>query len=49
MSNIEKAAVERNCTVIMLTSSIHRKEAHKFYESVGFRGDVAKGFRKYLI
>jgi GNAT superfamily N-acetyltransferase len=48
MAGIEKVAIEKNCSFMMLISRMHRKEAHKFYESVGFSGDVAKGFKKYL-
>lgn len=48
MDRIHEIEVEKDCTYIMLISRIHRKGAHKFYESVGFSGDVAKGFKKYL-
>jgi ribosomal protein S18 acetylase RimI-like enzyme len=48
MDGIEKVAVEKNCSFMMLISRMHRKGAHKFYEAVGFSGDVAKGFKKYL-
>ncbi|MGL5352471.1 MAG: GNAT family N-acetyltransferase [Clostridium sp.] len=48
MDKINEVAIQKDCTFIMLISRIHRKGAHKFYESVGFSGDVAKGFKKYL-
>lgn len=48
MDNIEKIAVEKNCSFMMLISRIHRKEAHKFYESSGFGGDIVKVFKKYI-
>ena len=48
MDRMEAIARENECTVMMLISSMHRKEAHLFYESIGFSGDVGKGFRKYL-
>ena len=48
MNYIDKVAIENECTYIMLLSRMHRKEAHLFYESVGFSGDAAKGFKKYL-
>jgi Acetyltransferases len=48
MEEIEKNAVKRNCSFMMLLSRMHRKGAHKFYESVGFDGDAARGFKKYL-
>lgn len=47
MNYIDKVAIENECTYIMLLSRMHRKEAHLFYESVGFSGDAAKGFKKY--
>lgn len=48
MEYIDKVAIENECTYIMLLSRMHRKEAHLFYESVGYSGNVAKGFKKYL-
>ncbi|MBL4932162.1 GNAT family N-acetyltransferase [Clostridium paridis] len=48
MEEIEKNAVKRDCSFMMLLSRKHRKGAHKFYESVGFDGDAARGFKKYL-
>ena len=37
-------ARERNCYKVMLLSSKHRKEAHVFYEGLGFRSDEKTGF-----
>lgn len=37
-------ARERNCYKVMLLSSAERKDAHAFYESLGFEGDRKKGF-----
>lgn len=48
MMNIEKVAIEKGCSSIMLVSGMHRIWAHKFYESVGYKGDAVKGFKKYL-
>ncbi len=39
---------ERKCTRIILLSNDHRKEAHAFYESMGFDGTGKVGFVKYL-
>lgn len=39
---------ERKCTRIILLSNDHRKEAHAFYESLGFDGTGKVGFVKYL-
>ena len=32
------------CYKVMLLSGMQRTEAHKLYESVGFRGDIERGF-----
>jgi len=37
-------AWSRNCYKVILLSGIQRREAHAMYESVGFRGDVERGF-----
>jgi GNAT superfamily N-acetyltransferase len=37
-------AWSRNCCKVMLLSGMQRPEAHKLYESLGFRGDVERGF-----
>ncbi len=33
-----------NCYKVLLLSSMKRKEAHLFYESIGFNGNSKKGF-----
>lgn len=43
---LDVIAKENNCEYTILVSSGYRKNAHKFYESVGFTEDV-RGFRKY--
>lgn len=48
MSFIEEFARTRNCYFTMLVSAFSRKDAHKFYESIGYTKDVVKGFKKYL-
>jgi GNAT superfamily N-acetyltransferase len=48
MSEIERIARENDCYYSMFVSSIHRKEAHKFYESIGYSLDLVQGFKKYL-
>lgn len=45
---IEEQAREKNCYFIMLMSLIKRKEAHQFYETLGYSGNIAKGYKKYL-
>ena len=37
-------AWSRNCYKVILLSGIQRSDAHAMYESVGFRGDVERGF-----
>lgn len=43
---IERAA-ERSCTLVQLTSDKQRPEAHRFYESLGFRA-THEGFKLKL-
>ena len=45
MKTLDKFAKEKHCLYTILVSSAYRKEAHKFYESLGFTEDV-RGFRK---
>ena len=45
---IEEQAREKSCYFIMLMSLIKRKEAHQFYESLGYSANIAKGYKKYL-
>ncbi|WP_245867348.1 GNAT family N-acetyltransferase [Sporomusa silvacetica] len=45
---IEEQAREKNCYFIMLMSLIKRKEAHQFYENLGYSANTAKSYKKYL-
>ncbi|WP_088187127.1 GNAT family N-acetyltransferase [Desulfosporosinus sp. FKA] len=45
MESIDEFAKKKHCAYAILVSSAFRKEAHKFYENVGFK-DSAQGFRK---
>lgn len=45
---IEEKAREQNCYFIMLMSLMKRKEAHKFYESLGYSTNISQGYKKYL-
>lgn len=47
MTYIENYARENACNYIILVSSGFRKDAHQFYEAMGYTEDV-RGFRKYL-
>jgi ribosomal protein S18 acetylase RimI-like enzyme len=49
MLEIEKIAKERNCYYTMFVSGAQRKEAHKFYESLGYKLNEVQGFKKYLV
>lgn len=48
MNAIEEIAHERDCYYIILVSGEQRKEAHIFYESLGYRDKKVEGYRKYL-
>jgi GNAT superfamily N-acetyltransferase len=48
ISELEKIAVEKNCTQIILVTETNRINACKFYESAGYSPDLHKGFKKKL-
>jgi GNAT superfamily N-acetyltransferase len=48
MTEIERLAREQDCSLIEFCSSSKRKDAHRFYESMGYGLDVVQGFRKWL-
>jgi ribosomal protein S18 acetylase RimI-like enzyme len=48
MLEMEKIGMERNCHYIMFVSGAQRRDAHQFYESLGYKLDVVQGFKKYL-
>lgn len=48
MLTIEKMARERECYYIFFVSGAKRKEAHRFYESLGYRLDEVQGFKKFI-
>jgi predicted N-acetyltransferase YhbS len=45
MESLDEFAQEKQCAYAILVSSDFRKEAHKFYESIGYK-DGVRGFRK---
>ncbi len=47
MQHATALARERDCFRIILSSSIHRKESHRFYESLGFDA-YGCSFKRYL-
>ncbi|OPA77860.1 GNAT family N-acetyltransferase [Paenibacillus selenitireducens] len=48
MQALEQLANENDCLYIMFCSSSYRKDAHRFYESLGYKLDEVQGFRKML-
>ncbi|WP_438447175.1 GNAT family N-acetyltransferase [Gorillibacterium sp. sgz5001074] len=48
MLELERIAASRGCSYAMLVSGIHRQEAHRFYDALGYGPDRAKGFKKEL-
>ncbi len=44
---IDAVCRETNCSKIMLSSSAVRTDAHRFFVSHGYNGDLKKGFVKY--
>jgi len=47
LCEVEQYCVSRNCSKMMLLSSASRADAHRFFEYVGFRADLKRGFVKY--
>lgn len=45
---IEDWARENNSYFVMFMSLAKRKEAHAFYESLGYSQEISNGFKKYL-
>lgn len=48
MLKIEHIAKDLGCAYIILVSGDQRKEAHRFYEKLGFRDELVQGYRKHL-
>jgi len=48
MEAIEQIARDNGCGYIILVSGGQRKEAHRFYEKLGYRDEQVEGFRKQL-
>lgn len=45
--HIESLCLARDCSKIMLLSSVEREQAHRFFERAGFVGSAKRGFIKY--
>jgi ribosomal protein S18 acetylase RimI-like enzyme len=48
MTELERFAVSRECSYIILLTDSDRPEAHRFYESLGYQSDPYRGFKKSL-
>jgi GNAT superfamily N-acetyltransferase len=48
MEEIERIGRAQNCYYTMFVSGAQRKEAHQFYQSLGYQLDMVQGFKKYL-
>ena len=48
MQQLESIARSRNCYYTMFVSASHWKDAHKFYEAIGYELGLVQGFKKYL-
>jgi ribosomal protein S18 acetylase RimI-like enzyme len=48
MCEVEKYAVERSCGYILFVTESERTDAQRFYESLGYKPDTHKGFKKRL-
>jgi ribosomal protein S18 acetylase RimI-like enzyme len=48
MKELERCASENNCNYIIFVTESERTEAHRFYESIGYKSDAYKGFKKRL-
>jgi N-acetylglutamate synthase-like GNAT family acetyltransferase len=47
LRHIETFCLAKNCSKIMLLSSVQREQAHRFFERAGFSGSSKRGFVKY--
>jgi predicted N-acetyltransferase YhbS len=48
MKKMEEIARSKNCNSIQFVSRFDRKDAHRFYVSLGYELDLVQGFKKYL-
>lgn len=48
MRELERLAVERDCQYIIFVTEAERTEAHRFYESLGYKPEAYRGFKKRL-
>lgn len=48
MQHIEIIAKEKDCYYMIFVSGGQRKEAHAFYEKLGFKDEQVEGYRKHF-
>lgn len=48
MMELERLASEQDCNYILFVTESERTGAHRFYESLGYKSDAYKGFKKRL-
>jgi ribosomal protein S18 acetylase RimI-like enzyme len=48
MKELERLASNKYCNYIIFVTESERTGAHKFYESIGYKSDIYKGFKKRL-
>ena len=48
MRELERCAAKHGCNYIIFVTESERTEAHRFYESLGYKSDAYKGFKKRL-
>jgi GNAT superfamily N-acetyltransferase len=48
MRGLERLAAESGCAYIIFVTENERTDAHRFYESLGYKSDAYKGFKKRL-
>ena len=48
MKELERLAFNKYCNYIIFVTESERTVAHKFYESIGYKSDAYKGFKKRL-
>ena len=48
MCELESLAVDRDCGYVIFVTEVERTDAQRFYESLGYRPDAYRGFKKRL-
>lgn len=48
MRQLERCAADRGCGYIIFVTEKERTDAHRFYESLGYKAEAYKGFKKRL-